>query len=89
MLKYTDEIKQQLFDAIKRDICCRETSLESGVMGQGQLQGPVKRPVMRDSYTSCDLDVLCKNILKIPTKYRFKCHFRNIVKMMICYKYWK
>lgn len=80
---------QQLFNAIKRDICCRETSLESGVMGQGQLQGPVKRPVMRDSYTSCDLDALCKTILKIPTKYRFKCHFRNIVKMMICYKYWK
>lgn len=80
---------QQTFDTIKQNIFFRETSLESGVLGQGQLQSPVKRPEMRNAYNSSDMDVLKETVLRIPKMYRFKMHLRNIVKMLILYKYWK
>lgn len=79
----------EVFDSIKENIYYREVTLEQGAIGQGQLKSPVVRPEKREQYTTCDLDHLEKDLLRIPLTYKCKMHLRNFFKLLLFYKLWK
>lgn len=83
----------KVFDSIKSNINYIESSLEAAIKGQGQLKAPVKRPKIRDKYLEevkdLDFKTLSKRYLTPVFSKRVKYKVRNIVKTMICFKYWK
>ncbi len=89
MLVNSDKGKT-IFDSIKKDMYVAD--IPSGIksIGQAHLEQPVKRPASRDILQQgLSYQELCNSILHIPYKYKMKVHFRNFIKTIILYKYWK
>lgn len=80
-------------DALKKrnSIFLRKATLEQALLGQGQLKSPVPRPRERDGYKDYNEFEKYRNggILSSSLTYRMKMHLRNIIKVLILFKYWK
>lgn len=84
---------EELFNAIKDRIEQRESTLEIALSGQGQLKASVPRPGIREAFTKdypvLSFHELSKKYLTPAFSYRIKCHLRNLIKILIGFKYWK
>ncbi|OKZ11427.1 MAG: hypothetical protein BHV77_19840 [Bacteroides sp. 43_108] len=84
---------EELWYKISNNLEYRESTLHQAERGQGQLKAPVCRPQANIdflySYGDMDFVSCCKNFLTPPLKYKLKCHIKNIIKLIIGFKYWK
>ena len=72
------------------DIYMRKATIEQALLGQGQLKSPVPRPKERDGYKRYDdFEKYCKGLLNTSLGYKIKMHLRNVIKILILFKYWK
>lgn len=79
-------------DALKKmnRIYLRKATLEQALLGQGQLKSPVPRPKERDEYKDYnEFEKYSNGVLSSSLTYKVKMHLRNIVKVLILFKYWK
>lgn len=82
-LVLTNSLKGNVFwEKVKDELFFQEINLEITLKSQSHLSVPVERPHIRDYYTG-ELN------LRIPLTYRLTMHVRNVVKLLLFYKYWK
>lgn len=83
-----------IWNSIKEDVEYKETTLEQGAIGQGHLKAPVRRPetshrFLQEYSNGMPFDEICRKFLSPSLRYTLKCRAKNIIKILIGFKYWK
>lgn len=84
---------EKLWNKISNNLEYRESTLQQAKHGQGQLKAPVCRTQANidflDSYSDMDFISCCRRFLTPSLKYKLRCRVKNVIKLIIGFKYWK
>ncbi len=83
-----------IWNSIKEYVEYKETTLEQDAIGQGHLKAPVHRPeashgFLQEYSNGMPFDKICRKFLTPSLKDTLKCRAKNIIKILIGFKYLK